>query len=97
MRASKKPRLFVPGTRRPPEDPVFITEDIEHELRLSAPSNDIFLELKKIYSKIRSRNIESTKVFRVSCYRLRLPPNGKDRTSAIRSHISRVVDRQVIM
>ena len=69
VRSSKKPRLFISSVNRPVEDPIFLTTSIENELRLSAPSEKIFDELKRHYGKIRSRNLESSKVYRVSHYR----------------------------
>ena len=88
--------MFVSNSKKPHEDPVKITPKIEEEMRLSAPSDDIFNQLKIHYSKIRTRVIESSKVFRFSQYRLRLSPNRDQRTEEIRNFIHEVVERQAV-
>ena len=73
-----------------------MSAEIEKQLRESAPSPDIFEQLKIHYSKIRSRTIESTKKFRFSQYRLRLGPNPETRTQEIREYIREILNRQAV-
>lgn len=96
MKASQTPSLFVPDSKKPHQDPEKITKQIEEEMKLSAPSDEIFDQLKIHYSKIRSRVIESTKKFRYSQYRLRLSPDQDSRSRDIRKFIQEVVRRQAV-
>lgn len=94
--SSSTPQLFMKNVRLPTPDPFSPTDDILEELRETAPSKEVFKELVRFYPKIRTRIIESTKTFRYSDYRLRLPADNESRTSEIKDFIEKVIDRQSV-